>query len=190
MWMANESRSSMLSFAPLAEGEQDVTQRTTLGLDFGTSTTLIATREGDERVRIRPMTAATTWMATVAAVGETNRLIVGEAAENFPEKRIVRSVKSYLGSGTEVVRRMGVDGTDCDLSIDSIVSAILGEAVRRIGDVGLNFATVQVHMACPANWTGEIRGRLICCARDAGINLENSSGSGKLTPSVHLLAIG
>jgi len=50
-----------------------------VGIDFGTSTTLVAFREGDQEPRVIPIGRATSWMPSVIGV-EGATLVVGEDA--------------------------------------------------------------------------------------------------------------
>jgi hypothetical protein len=108
-------------------------------------------------------------MPTVVAVPDPGQLVVGEPAEGYPERQLIRSVKTALAEGktTAIVQTDG--GKPFEVSVDQIVEDVLTEAVRRSQANGLDLVARPVRMACPAHWTAEPRVRLLKCAAAAGL---------------------
>jgi molecular chaperone DnaK (HSP70) len=145
--------------------------RRAVGLDFGTSTTLIAQREGDAPARFEPIGTATSWMPSVVASGGASaRLIVGEHADNIvPEDRAVRSVKRAITEGKDTVSMKTKNGEE-DLSVAEAVKAILTEAAARTNNSGTALTgEFDLRMGCPAMWTGEQRDMLRTYATSCGL---------------------
>ena len=140
------------------------------GIDFGTSTTLVATREGEAPALSVPIGRASSWMPTIAAVDDRGRLVIGEQAAGYPGRTTLRSVKSLLAQGDEIVTLHPPDGRPIDVKIDDVVVSILEEAADRAAQAGHPLAG-PVRLACPANWAAEPRLRLVELAGRAGLDV-------------------
>jgi hypothetical protein len=140
-----------------------------IGVDFGTSTTLIGRQTSKWTAGAVPIGRTTTWMPTVAAAPLGRGLVVGEDTETLPERSLIRSVKSALGLGLTSVT---VDAGTPDarqVEVERVVVTALSEAVARSRLAGVDVAHADVRLSCPAHWDGEARSRLVDCAREAGM---------------------
>src|SRR3712207_4252203 len=104
----------------MVRGERD--RQRTVGFDFGTSTTLIASRRVGEIANTHPLGRLTEWLPSVVGLGEGG-LVVGEDAEALPRQRAARSIKSALTRGESTVRLP--DGQEVDVRAG--VTALLQE---------------------------------------------------------------
>jgi actin-like ATPase involved in cell morphogenesis len=137
---------------------------TTIGIDFGTSTTLIAVREGEQAPRIIPLgkRGATAWLPSVAAISPAGEVIIGEDAETSSEP--VRSVKSKLTGKIEA---------DSDVAVVDWISEIIKEALNRAITVSPEITGAnEVFIGCPAEWDGDQRRALADAAAAAGITVD------------------
>lgn len=137
---------------------------TITGVDFGTSTTLVAQRRGLQPARVVPIGATRSWIPTLAALDGTE-LLTGEAAEAMPEDRIIRSVKNALFEDREEVS-LGFD--EARVNVDEVVCAILSDVRKRSEEAHAELSS-QVRLACPAIWTAKPRERLVSLACAAGL---------------------
>lgn len=139
----------------------------TVGIDFGTSTTLVAIREPASVPRVIPIGLTTSWMPSVIGV-EDGKIVVGENAEKLPSKQILRSVKSYLTHG---IREVNVDGVV--VSVRDGVKAIVTEAIDRAErNFPRIFENAEVFVGCPALWTGDERRLLVDIFHECGIKVD------------------
>jgi molecular chaperone DnaK (HSP70) len=72
-----------------------------VGIDFGTATTLMATRPGWAPAAVLPLGHATTWLPSVAWANGA-AIVVGEEAENGGPQQI-RSIKRAITERRETV---------------------------------------------------------------------------------------
>ena len=125
----------------------------TVGIDFGTSTTLIADRLPNGEPTVLPIGLTTPWMPSVVGVDTSGNLVAGEAAFDLPAESIVRSTKSRLTSGQDVVM-IG----EKKFEIGELIQAILREALGRATKVRQQLLIgSKVFIGCPALWTGPQR---------------------------------
>lgn len=140
-----------------------------VGIDFGTSTILVASKVGLEPARVLPIGRATPWMPSL--IGRAaGRWVVGEEAGSLAERSLVRSVKSNLYSGTPSIQVSGADGSTEVLEVQGAVTRMLSEVARRAEDVGMPLDRVPLRMSCPANWAAPPRGALVAAAGAAGLD--------------------
>lgn len=138
-----------------------------IGIDFGTSTTLVASKNG-----IVPIGATSSWMPSVAGFHDSGSVVAGEAALDLPEQRLVRSVKRRITEDKPYVNvptRYGFD----EYKADDLIVELLREAVRRAAAQGLDLRSVR--LGCPAMWDGDQRRRLVDAARRAGLSVTAAS---------------
>ena len=140
-----------------------------VGIDFGTSTTLIAVSDDSGDARIIPIGQTTPWMPSVAALDSTGALVVGEAALAVDPRRQIRSIKARVTQGDTAVE---VDGVHLDAR--SVMIAILGEALRRAEAAmpGAIRNLRQVYLGCPALWNGAQRRLLADVAHELGLPVD------------------
>jgi molecular chaperone DnaK (HSP70) len=145
--------------------------RRAIGLDFGTSTTLLAERQDPQPATVVPLGRSTPSMPSLVASRGTGGLLVGEAADERPADEVVRSVKRAITEGRSTVPMNTADGP-VDLSVAEAVTAILTEAATRARDRGTSLqGDADLRMGCPAMWTGVERKMLRDIAADTGLTV-------------------
>ena len=132
-----------------------------VGIDFGTSTTLVASPRG-----IVPIGVASAWMPSVAGFHDSGSVMAGELAADLPESRSVRSVKRWITEDKPFVRFETPYGIE-EYRADDLIVEILRESVRRAERQKLDLASVR--LGCPAMWDGGQRARLVEAAKRAGL---------------------
>lgn len=136
-----------------------------VGIDFGTSTTLVAEGAGAGRSAVVPIGETEPWLPSAATL-VNGRFVVGEEAESASPGRVIRSVKRAI---TE--RRVTVSSPDATVkaSVDDVVLAILSELATRARANGLDIRSEGVvRLGCPAMWDADQRSRLLKLAQAAG----------------------
>lgn len=138
-------------------------RRPSVGLDFGTSTTLIASTRA-----VVPI-GSKGWMPSLVGYAEDGTVVAGERAATVPPGQMVRSIKRSITDGQTFVSLdtpMGVK----NVRVDDLIVELLREAGRRGArggqDVG---AGSLVRLGCPAMWDGPQRRRLLGAAQRAGL---------------------
>ncbi len=137
-----------------------------VGIDFGTSTTLIAVRadEKEPTVTVIGENGLTAWMPSVIAISPNNELLVGESAVRAENP--IRSIKSKLTQNI-------VSPTDSDASTKEYIEEILYEALcRAIASVPEISSAVDFYIGCPAEWDGNQRRAIADAANSLGINID------------------
>ncbi len=139
----------------------------TIAVDFGTSTTLVATHDG-----VVPIGAlAEPSLPSLVGYGEDGELLLGEDAAGAPPTQVVRSIKRAFTERRDFVAvdlPVGVR----DVRVDDLVEHLLHEAVRRGAARGLAMHNPGVvRLGCPAMWDGRQRRRLLDAAQRAGLAL-------------------
>lgn len=149
---------------------------TAVGLDFGTSTSLIASRTADSPARVLPLGEATRYLPSVVGLQPNGDLAVGEDAESLPLGSAIRSVKTAITRRWTSVTAIGRDGAEVAVDVDHLVVALLREAVRRGSrsspDGRMDPAVHPIRIGCPALWESDQRARLTDLASRAGISLD------------------
>lgn len=145
-----------------------------VGLDFGTSTTLLADVPGIDNFRVLPLGRATSWLPSAAGKGTPQSdLLVGDDALALPPTQVIRSVKRSITTGLETVT-ITIDGKKVALSADEIASAIVKKAIQQ-AKKDERFAGIKhVRAGCPAMWDADQRDRLRNILHNAGIDLQTS----------------
>ena len=142
------------------------TYKGVLGIDFGTSTTILAKSDGTA-VSTIPLDRSQMWLPSV--VGRSSeRWLVGEEAENLPFDHLVRSVKNSITNNEDVV----ADGDLAGVSTDEVVEAILARVALMAERNGVDVEDALVRMGCPACWVGSQRMRLANLSQRAGLPVE------------------
>ena len=140
------------------------------GLDFGTSTTLMAIPR-DGMPQILPIGETENWMPSVVALGEDGNVHVGDSAGNLPHTRQIRSPKTAI-TNNNFGNLTSPSGKE--IEADWAILSILEEVALKAKKLGLN-PDGRVRMSCPAMWTGSQRKRLADLAQMAGINTDVDS---------------
>lgn len=145
-------------------------QKRVVGVDFGTSTTLIASREGAGEPRVIPIGRTTPWLPSIVGVGSGGELLTGEAAAALPIRDQIRSAKAALTAGID-----SVSAGATEVPTREAIGALLSEAVARARSVDRHvFDDCRVYLGCPALWTGVERRLLADVAFDAGLEVDVS----------------
>jgi len=135
----------------------------TLGLDFGTSTTLIALPGLEPRVFPIGKEAGNTWLPSVISIDDSSDWMVGEDADKGAIANQFRSPKSAITHNQKILR----NANGVEISADEAIKQIITEVSNRCIENGLkNFSNVR--LSCPAMWTGAQRKRLIKLVNEAG----------------------
>ncbi|HEX5995966.1 MAG TPA: Hsp70 family protein, partial [Jiangellales bacterium] len=145
-----------------------------VGVDFGTSTSLVATRAGRRPVQITPLGRTTRWFPSVAGYrGET--LLIGEDADGLSSDQVMRSIKRAITTNEETVSLPGPDGPR-SVSADDVIVAMLAEIAERAAEAGERLADDrEFRLGCPAAWDGPQRQRLLDLAAKASLPVEDSA---------------
>jgi actin-like ATPase involved in cell morphogenesis len=139
-----------------------------IGLDFGTTTTLISIRQDRSRPRIIPIGKTTQWLPSVAAISDRGALVFGEEALVQAPSRQIRSIKTCISKDEQVV---DVDGASVD--VGDVIHGMLREALSRArSEIGVQMSNAQFFLGCPALWTGNERRRLADYAKDVGVDID------------------
>lgn len=139
----------------------------TIGIDFGTSTTLIATRDGAISTAVPIGEGANPWVPSVVGI-DKGEIVAGERAEQLPPDRRVRSAKRLLTAG-----EMTLHTADGEIATEDAVRAILAEAIGRAAKLGANLdGASRVQFGCPAMWRAPQREQLMHIAHDCGIPIQ------------------
>ncbi len=141
-----------------------------IGVDFGTSTSLVAARSGRQPVEIAPLGLATRWFPSVAGYRD-GALLVGEDTDELPSDEVIRSAKRAI---TQDLRTLPVAGREVEA--DDVIVAVLAEIGRRAARAGRPLSSVQdVRLGCPAMWDGAQRQRLLDLAGEAGLPTDETT---------------
>jgi len=141
--------------------------RSTVAIDFGTTTSFVARRTGSGPAMIVPLSTGTPWMSSVAAYTGTS-LVVGDE-ESFPPEQLIRSVKRAI---TERWQTIPVGPGGVEIAVDEVIAAIFAEIRKR---AGASLDGGDVRLGCPAMWDGGQRKRLIKIAKSAGLSVTDAT---------------
>ncbi|WP_176733842.1 Hsp70 family protein [Micromonospora peucetia] len=140
-------------------------------MDFGTSTSLVATRAGRRPVEIAPLGRSTRWFPSVAGY-RGGTLLVGEDADALPSDQVIRSIKRAITRNEDAVTLPGPAGMS-EVLADEVMIALLAEIGDRAARVGEPLTTQrEFRLGCPAMWDGAQRQRLLALAEKAGLPVE------------------
>ncbi|WP_416416221.1 Hsp70 family protein [Paenarthrobacter aromaticivorans] len=143
-----------------------------LGIDFGTSTTLIAESLPAARPTVVPIGHAESWMPSAAAVS-AGALVVGEDALTHNPAALISSVKRCITGRAAVAR--SADGS-VERAADEVIGAVLRELANRARADRLPISEKGVtRLGCPAMWDADQRERLLGLAESAGFSVGPST---------------
>lgn len=143
-----------------------------LGVDFGTSTTLIAESLPAGRPTVVPIGHTESWMPSVVAVND-EALVVAEDALAHNPATLITSVKRCI-TGRKVVAQ-SADGS-IERDADEVIGAVLRELANRARADRLPISEPGVtRLGCPAMWDASQRERLLGLAERAGFNVGPST---------------
>src|SRR5690349_6909830 len=141
--------------------------RSTVAIDFGTTTSFVARRNGSGQAVVVPLSTGTPWMSSVAAYNGIS-LVVGDE-ESFPPEQLIRSVKRAI---TERWQTIPVGPGGIEIDVDEVIAAIFTEIRNRAGGA---LGGGDVRLGCPAMWDGAQRKRLIRIAKSAGLSVTDAT---------------
>lgn len=141
----------------------DSGRKRAIGLDFGTSTTLVASPRG-----VVPIGVGESWIPSVVGYGDV-AIVAGEEAMALDPAQFARSVKRSITDNRATVRLDTPTGVR-DVRVDDLIVALLREAADRAATRGLDLGDDRaLRIGCPAMWDGRQRRRLVELARRAGL---------------------
>jgi len=140
-----------------------------MGIDFGTSTTLVSNRAGEGPVRVLPIGQVDAWMPSLVGYG-SNGVVVGEDALALPERSVIRSIKTDLLTRLSVRTISPPMGPTVDLEVRPAITDLLAEVAARCEQRGFPLVGRPVRLSCPANWPAAPRLDLVRAAKDAGLD--------------------
>jgi molecular chaperone DnaK (HSP70) len=145
-----------------------------VGLDFGTSTSLVAERDGEGAPEVLPLGRRTKYLPSLVGLRGTS-MVVGEDAETMPDERVIRSVKRFITQNRDTIELATPDGPQA-LRVDDVVTGVLTELGKRADANGMPLVDEPlVRIGCPAAWTGAQRARLLSLAERAGLPVSHAS---------------
>jgi molecular chaperone DnaK (HSP70) len=138
-----------------------------VGLDFGTTTTMVATTDG-----LRPIgEGMKPWMPSLVGCGDGGAVVVGEQAMHLDDSQVVRSIKRSITEWRDFVRVDLPTGIR-DVRADDWIVHVLEAAARRGAERGAAMnGEVALRLGCPAMWDGKQRRRLLAAAQRAGLSV-------------------
>ncbi|MBT6201662.1 MAG: Hsp70 family protein [Bacteroidetes Order II. Incertae sedis bacterium] len=150
-----------------------------LGIDFGTSTTLVSYRKPGQRPAIIPIGKGevNTWIPSVAGIADDGTMLIGDEvfAENLPETQLIRSAKTNLFNGDTHKKVTLPNGETVSVSIKDIVKALIRKAIESAKENEPGLQLDEVLLGCPANWKGPERQRLAEIATEVGVFVQVDS---------------
>jgi molecular chaperone DnaK (HSP70) len=137
-----------------------------IGLDFGTSTTLVASSTG-----VLPIGASQPWMPSLVGYRDDGSIVTGEATDDVAAEQIIRSIKRSI-TGDRHFAQLDLPSGVREVRTDDLVVELFQEMARRSAAAGHDLARAPgVRLGCPAMWDRGQRDRLIGIARRAGLKV-------------------
>ena len=140
---------------------------TTIGIDFGTTTSLVAEGVPGRQPIVFPIGESTNYLPSLVGLDQTGTLVVGDEAGRLASDKVRRSVKRCITRDQHEV--MLGDGSTLD--VDKAIRGLLATVARRAREGGLDLTGQSTRLGCPAMWTGAQRQRLLGLAEEAGWEL-------------------
>lgn len=138
----------------------------TLGIDFGTSTTLVALPS--EPPEIIPIGISFPWIPSVLSSTDGDFWEIGENAEVADIHTQIRSPKTAITfDKTDDLETL----SGIKLNPDKAIELVLGAVKEKCREKGISTLGL-VRMSCPAIWTGQQRIRLANIANKVGFNVD------------------
>lgn len=147
-----------------------------VGVDFGTSTSLVAERESWDLADVLPLGRGELekWFPSIA-LRRSGKFVVGEDADLPAPAPVIRSIKRAITENRQTVPVDTPRGVR-NVEADPVVSAVLGEIAQRSKDAGLPLDSEEtLRLGCPAMWDGDQRRRILSLAAEAGIPVTDAT---------------
>jgi molecular chaperone DnaK (HSP70) len=137
-----------------------------IGLDFGTSTTLVASPTG-----VVPIGESQPWMPSLVGYVDDGSIVTGEATDDVPPEQVIRSIKRSI-TGDRHFAQLDLPSGVREVRTDDLMVELLHDMARRSAAAGHDLARASdVRMGCPAMWDRGQRDRLVTIARRAGLGV-------------------
>lgn len=138
-----------------------------VGVDFGTSTSLVARRKGSEPLELLPIGATQRWLPSLAG-RRGGDVLVGEDAADLPSTQVIRSIKRAITFDQKTVEL----GNGEQLDRDEVIVAVLRAVAARAAERGVSLSRQRdLRIGCPAMWRREQRHLLLSLVERAGIDV-------------------
>src|SRR6266536_23519 len=142
-----------------------------VGIDFGTSTSLVARRRASEPVEILSIGTPRRWLPSLVGRHD-GRLLVGEDVESLLPDDVIRSIKRAITLDRATVTFGDREGS-AEVSRDEVVIEILREIGKRARQRGLPLSRQRdLRLGCPAMWRRDQRQLILDLATAAGIRVD------------------
>jgi actin-like ATPase involved in cell morphogenesis len=139
-----------------------------VGVDFGTSTTFVAVRDGGPAA-VLPLGETAPELANVAGFSARGRLLTGERADRLPAARTIRSVKRQISARKDTVWVRRGDRR-VEVPVADVIGTLLRETGERAARRGVDLeAVAALRLGCPAQWDATQRRTLRSIAAAAGL---------------------
>lgn len=137
-----------------------------LGIDFGTSTTLIAIP--GEPPQVLAIGETKRWIPSVLSSNDGSTWAIGENADAADVRSQIRSPKSFITHDHfgKITNDLGVE-----IDADEAIAKVLRVVKEKCKDLGISTRS-PVRMSCPAIWDGNQRKRLAKIATEVGFNVD------------------
>ena len=146
-----------------------VARRPSVGLDFGTSTTLVASAHGVIPIGTEK---AATWMPSLVGYDDDGALVTAEAAASLDGNgQVIRSIKRLITGNQEFVQ-VDLPAGRASVRTDDLIVELLREAERRGSKEGHALTSSLLRLGCPAMWDARQRRRLLMAAQRAGLPVQ------------------
>ena len=141
-----------------------------VGIDFGTSTTLISVRDVGNPARVLVLGELDPWIPSVFGIDKSGNILIGEDALNkLTPERILFSTKSLIGRRQKEVELCGTT-LKTSLVAQEIISKAM-QSAKELEGSGI-FKDSDVYVSCPAGWTYEARRELANIYVAVGLDID------------------
>lgn len=136
-----------------------------VGVDFGTTTSLVSQGFAGRQPQVVPIGRTTSWLPSLVGLDPHGKMRCGDDAADLPPERVKRSIKRCITRNESTLTLDDGTPLDADAGIGGVLASVAHEA--RSG--GLELSAETTRLGCPAMWTGPQRQRLLDIADAAGL---------------------